>query len=335
MTRVIYQGAPSIFFENESDNDFNEYIFYNNSICRLNKEISKVLYSMNDDEEDGELSEEEEAINSNKRIESAFPNLSPIFCNYQTPQNIHQKELSVDSSTTLSSSTSTESSLSISPISTCQKIFEPKKQKIFSLYHNLTKHDQHINNSTFYYNSSTKYHYSRDGSKNTIYLDRIIAGLDKRTTLMIRHIPNKYTLKSITDEINHRFKYKYNVFYLPIDYTNSCNLGFAFINFLNPLYIVDFYEQFRGRKWQKFLSEKRCELAYAKIQGKSNLMVHFEKGTVLNSQTSDKKPLILNIYEPYPKVTLSIAHKSLFDKIYPKAKYHIDNNYLIIDHFCN
>ena len=78
---------------------------------------------MNDDEEDGELSEEEEAINSNKRIESVFPNLSPIFCNYQTPQNIHQKELSVDSSTTLSSSTSTESSLSISPVSTCQKIF--------------------------------------------------------------------------------------------------------------------------------------------------------------------------------------------------------------------
>ena len=29
MTRVIYQGAPSIFFENESDDDFNEYIHKN------------------------------------------------------------------------------------------------------------------------------------------------------------------------------------------------------------------------------------------------------------------------------------------------------------------
>lgn len=286
-------------------------------------------------EEDEELSEEDEVINSNKKIECVFPNLSPIFCNYQTPQDLHQKELCMNSFSSFGSSTSTESSLTISSVPKCQKRFESKKEQFFSLYHNLTKHDYHINNATFYYNFSTKHHYSRDGNKNTIYIDRIIAGLDKRTTLMIRHIPNKYTLKSITDEINHRFKYKYNVFYLPIDYTNSCNLGFAFINFLNPLYIVDFYEQFRGRKWQKFLSEKRCELAYAKIQGKSNLMVHFEKGTVLNSQTSDKKPLILNIYEPYPKVTLSIAHKSLFDKIYPHAKYHIVNNYLIIDHFCN
>ena len=79
-------------------------------------------------------------------------------------------------------------------------------------------------------------------------------------------------IKTITEEINQKFKNKYDVFYLPIDYNNNCNLGFAFINFINPLHIVDFYETFRGKKWKRFLSEKRCELAYAKIQGKHNLI---------------------------------------------------------------
>lgn len=81
-------------------------------------------------------------------------------------------------------------------------------------------------------------------------------GIDKRTTLMIRHIPNKYTLKSMLEDINSEFKGKYDLFYLPIDYVNNCNLGFAFINFVDPMHILYFYETYRGRKWKKFNSEK-------------------------------------------------------------------------------
>ena len=136
---------------------------------------------------------------------------------------------------------------------------------------------------------------TKEYEKNKIYIEKIIAGFDNRTTLMIRHIPNKYTLKSITNEINQQFKNTYDVFYLPMDYNNNCNLGFAFINFIHPMYIVDFYETFKGRRWNHYLSENRCELAYAKIQGRSNLLVHFEKGGVLNSQPKDKKPLILDV----------------------------------------
>jgi hypothetical protein len=72
---------------------------------------------------------------------------------------------------------------------------------------------------------------------------------------MIRHIPNKYTLKAFLEDIG-EFVNKYDLFYLPLDYKNNCNLGFAFINFVDPMHIVSFYDTFRGKKWQRFNSEK-------------------------------------------------------------------------------
>ena len=73
---------------------------------------------------------------------------------------------------------------------------------------------------------------------------------------MIRHIPNKYTLKALYDEISREFRNKFDLLYLPVDTNNNCNLGFAFINFIDPMHIVYFYDTFRGKKWQKFNSEK-------------------------------------------------------------------------------
>jgi hypothetical protein len=33
--------------------------------------------------------------------------------------------------------------------------------------------------------------------------------------------------------------------------------------------IVNFFEEFNGRKWEKFNSEKVCTITYARIQGKA------------------------------------------------------------------
>jgi RNA recognition motif 2 len=56
-------------------------------------------------------------------------------------------------------------------------------------------------------------------------------GQDSRTTLMIRNIPNKYTQKVLMQTIdNAGFYGKYDFFYLPIDFKNRCNVGYAFIN---------------------------------------------------------------------------------------------------------
>jgi hypothetical protein len=128
---------------------------------------------------------------------------------------------------------------------------------------------------------------------------------DIRTTLLIRNIPNKYQVKSFAEEIdNCGFKGKYDLLYLPIDYSNGANLGFAFINLIDPMHILSFYECFRGKKWRKYNSSKICELAYAKIQGKKNLIFHFQKGSILREQDQEKLPLILPTPNKIPLVSI-------------------------------
>ncbi|GKC04127.1 MEI2-like protein 4 isoform X1, partial [Tanacetum coccineum] len=97
-------------------------------------------------------------------------------------------------------------------------------------------------------------------------LDRIMRGDDRRTTLMIKNIPNKYTSKMLLAAIDERHRGTYDFIYLPIDFKasgfpNKCNVGYAFINMTEPPLIVPFFQAFNGKKWEKFNSEKVASLA--------------------------------------------------------------------------
>lgn len=81
-------------------------------------------------------------------------------------------------------------------------------------------------------------------------------GLDKRTTIMIRNIPNKYTQAMLLQEIDASYRGAYDFFYLPIDFKNKCNVGYAFINFIDYRRIVPFFREFNGQRWKNFNSEK-------------------------------------------------------------------------------
>ena len=161
--------------------------------------------------------------------------------------------------------------------------------------------------------------------KNIINLMDIFQCKDLRTTLMIKNIPNKYTISSFLEEINIYFKNTYDIFYLPIDYINKCNLGFAFINFVEPFHIILFYELYLGKKWKKFNSDKICELLYAKFQGRKELISHFEKGKVLSFESEEKRPLILPVPNPLPIINLPYYYLELFLKLYPHIPYKIKN----------
>ena len=186
---------------------------------------------------------------------------------------------------------------------------------------NCKENKNYNTNSNRKKNSSTKLDLNLN--KNIINLMEIFLLKDKRTTIMIKNIPNKYTISSFLAEINANFKYTYDIFYLPIDYVNKCNLGFAFINFVEPFHIILFYELYRGKKWKKFNSDKICELLYAKFQGKKELIAHFEKGKVLSMDSEDKRPLILPTPNPLPKINLPCYYFDLFIKIYPNISYEI------------
>ena len=82
--------------------------------------------------------------------------------------------------------------------------------------------------------------------------------------------------------IDKNYRGKYDFFYLPIDFKNKCNVGYAFINFRDAQYIPEFYREHHRKNWQKFNSDKICEIAYARIQGRSHLIQHFQSSNVMN-----------------------------------------------------
>ena len=106
------------------------------------------------------------------------------------------------------------------------------------------------NLETYYYDYS--YKYFDNTSLYLIFPDNIQN--DLRTTVMIRNIPNKYTIKEISQEIDYYFENTYDFLYLPCDIKNQCNVGYGFINFLNTSFLHEFYEYFQGKRWTRFRS---------------------------------------------------------------------------------
>ena len=138
-----------------------------------------------------------------------------------------------------------------------------------------------------------------------IDIDNLINGSDERTTVMIRHIPNKYTSEALLDELNTICKNKYDFFYLPLDNENECNLGYAFINFVHPLHIVHFYHIFKARKWKLYKSNKECDLSFAKFQGKSELTANLDK----NMNNFDDKKKLPMVFETNTSAKIDLEKK--------------------------
>ncbi|KAJ6439979.1 meiosis protein MEI2 [Purpureocillium lavendulum] len=116
---------------------------------------------------------------------------------------------------------------------------------------------------------------------NHVDISRIRDGIDVRTTIMLRNIPNKVDqamLKRIIDESSWG---KYDFMYLRIDFANDCNVGYAFINFVDPLDIIDFVEARGNQRWNCFKSDKVAEISYATIQGKDCLVQKFRNSSVM------------------------------------------------------
>ena len=137
-------------------------------------------------------------------------------------------------------------------------------------------------------------------------MDKIRAGEDRRTTLMIKNIPNKYTQKMLLATVDEHFRGTYDFFYLPIDFKNKCNVGYAFVNMITPLDIIPLTERFNQKKWERFNSEKVCHISYARIQGRAALISHFQNSSLMHEDKRCRPILFSNDgsevgdQEPFP-----------------------------------
>jgi len=124
-------------------------------------------------------------------------------------------------------------------------------------------------------------------------IDSVESGRDTRTSLMVRNIPNKYTQQMLLSEFseNGHGPGKIDFFYLPIDFKNRCNRGYAFVNFVDYRDIVPFHRQYFGQHWKVFNSDKICDITYARIQGKAGMLKRFENSALMEKD-DEYKPLV-------------------------------------------
>ncbi|KAF7684275.1 Protein MEI2-like 3 [Astathelohania contejeani] len=135
------------------------------------------------------------------------------------------------------------------------------------------------NKETLAYNKHQKRKSEED--KFTINLERISKGFDKRTTCMIKNIPNKYTVDLLIHLLNENHFGTYDFVYLRMDFSNGCNTGYAFVNFLDCKTVISFYNKINGKGWKKFNSKKIAELRYASDQGIETLIRKFSGSSIM------------------------------------------------------
>ncbi|PPQ97394.1 hypothetical protein CVT26_006628 [Gymnopilus dilepis] len=85
--------------------------------------------------------------------------------------------------------------------------------------------------------------------RNQLNIARIEEGLDTRTTVMIKNIPNKMSDLDLTDYIAKVCPRRIDFLYLRMDFKNGCNVGYAFVNFITVEDLLLFAKERLGAKW--------------------------------------------------------------------------------------
>lgn len=152
-----------------------------------------------------------------------------------------------------------------------------------------------------------------NNTDNQINVLDIITKKDIRTTVMIKFIPIKFNSSEFIEEIdfllgtNEEFR-TYDLVYLPMSFKIEKNLGYAFINFINPIYVVDFYYKTLNLTWKKYHSNKNPIVRFAKVQGKNNLILHFKE-----SPGEEKKPMLFDNRKKEKEYRISVQKEYFGD----------------------
>ncbi|KAJ6625550.1 hypothetical protein B0H10DRAFT_1942450 [Mycena sp. CBHHK59/15] len=146
--------------------------------------------------------------------------------------------------------------------------------------------------------------------RNQLNLARIEDGQDTRTTVMIKNIPNKMSDKDLMAYIGSVCARKIDFLYLRMDFQNGCNVGYAFVNFINVQDLLRFAKAKLGEKWNMFSSEKVLQMSYANYQGKEALVEKFKNSCIMDEREAWQPKIFYSdsgpeqgLPEPFPAPT--------------------------------
>ncbi|PPQ79940.1 hypothetical protein CVT25_003012 [Psilocybe cyanescens] len=145
--------------------------------------------------------------------------------------------------------------------------------------------------------------------RNQLNLVKIEDGVDTRTTVMIKNIPNKMSDTDLTAYIGKVCPRRIDFLYLRMDFKNGCNVGYAFVNFIAVEDLLHFAKERLGAKWNMFSSEKVLQMSYANYQGKEALIEKFKNSAIMDEREA-WRPRIFHSFgkdqglpEPFPAPT--------------------------------
>ncbi|KAL0574303.1 hypothetical protein V5O48_007661 [Marasmius crinis-equi] len=146
--------------------------------------------------------------------------------------------------------------------------------------------------------------------QNLLDLVKIASGTDTRTTVMIKNIPNKLSSDDLYAFISAVVPRRVDFLYLRMDFSNACNFGYAFVNFMGVEDLLKFAKERVGRKWNLHSSSKILEMCYANYQGKEALVEKFKNSAIMDERP-EWRPRIFNstpgpeqgLEETFPEAT--------------------------------
>ncbi|KAG0280995.1 hypothetical protein BGZ95_007521 [Linnemannia exigua] len=133
----------------------------------------------------------------------------------------------------------------------------------------------------------------------------------RHAALALSALREMHSSPMLLECINETHFGKFDFLYLRMDFKNKCNVGYAFINFINTEVVASFLQQHVGKKWGRFNSDKICSLSYATIQGRRALVDKFRNSSVMDEEPSYRPKIFytsgphLGQEEPFPGPTMS------------------------------
>mmetsp|Transcript_124424 Transcript_124424/g.175564 ORF Transcript_124424/g.175564 Transcript_124424/m.175564 type:complete len:402 (-) Transcript_124424:123-1328(-) len=136
------------------------------------------------------------------------------------------------------------------------------------------------------------------------------------TTIMLRNLPTRFSQETMLQLLNDNgFQAKYDFVYLPMDFRNGTNLGYAFVNTLTHQDALAAMEVFQGYAGWGQEGDKSCEVSWAHPhQGLQEHVERYRNSPVMHPLTPEEyKPMVFANGQrvPFPAPTKAIRAPKL------------------------